>query len=748
VSAIAAAVVLLTMLAMWQRAGVTIGEAARFGVYEVFYVFLPGWLLYKALQPRTASRLREVVFSVALGQVAEVLAFALTAGIGARWLFALYPLAFLLLAGLIRALRRGPRPDASGPWATWHIDPRALPAWSLALAAVCLLSLAYLELTHFLSTPLPGQIGGTFTYEHDYLFHLSLAGEALNHWPLTNPNVAGTQMNYHWFSHIQMAGITQVTGIPLPTVFFALVPTLLLLLLLCEVALSGALLGGILWAGPIAAFLLIFVGEIDLSMQEPAPFLEQMPIYLRYSPSFLFGATLFVPLLLALCETLQAERSTWRQWCLIAILAVGCSGGEGAILPLIAGGLAGFLAYRWLITRRLDRQTAIALGIVGLTLVAAAVVLYGGESAGLSIAFLRTAEAAPPFTFALSKVPGGLHGLYWALSTLLLMLFLFGASLVGLLWPPRRLTALRAQEAVPLALFACGALALVFLVQTSSSQEYFAMYGAMAVIPISAAGLVRMLSAWRRAPDSRAWPALAFAALCLVAFWAIVFNRHLGAYDGAIQRYLRPYALLVVAVAVLAIWAWRSRPPLRAGRALYPAIVILAAAAINTPTDDRSRLGHLWSGDVVQVEQGPGLSTNLYRGLRWIESHTSTDTVLAVDNLRTPGTRGFAPLYFYVAAFAERRTLLQGWAYTPRSHGLGFAAVNELEIQPFPQRLRLENEAFDHASRTALNQLKHRYGVTGLVVYRSNGRATSRLRRIARLVYANPAIEVYSVGEA
>jgi hypothetical protein len=91
---------------------------------------------------------------------------------------------------------------------------------------------------------------------------------------------------------------------------------------------------------------------------------------------------------------------------------------------------------------------------------------------------------------------------------------------------------------------------------------------------------------------------------------------------------------------------------------------------------------------------------------------------------------------------------LQGWAYTPRSHGLGFAAVNELEIQPFPQRLRLENEAFDHASRTALNQLKHRYGVTGLVVYRSNGRATSRLRRIARLVYANPAIEVYSVGEA
>jgi hypothetical protein len=492
--------------------------------------------------------------------------------------------------------------------------------------------------------------------------------------------------------------------------------------------------------------MLIFVGEIDLSMQDAAPFLEVMPTYLRYSPSFLFGAIVFMPLLMTLCEMLQTKRPTWGQWALVAALAVGCSGGEGATLPLIVGGLVGYLAYRRVTDLRVDWRALLALGLTGLILLAAAVVIYGGGSNGLSLTFPGAVEVAPAFAYQLPHVPGGLHGLYWALATLLLIPFLFGATLVGLFWLPRRLSELRAQEVVPLGIFLCGALALAFVSQESGGQEYFAMYGVMAAIPVSAGGLVRLLERWRGARRRSIALALAFAGLCVAASIVMVFNPEAGAAPDVGRRYALPYGILVAVVICLVAWAWRSPAPARGRRFLYPVIVVLAAAVVNVPTDYHSRLGRLLPNETAQVEEGPGLTPSLYEGLQWIEDNTSTDAVLAVDNLRTPETRRFAPLYFYVAAFAERRTLLQGWEYTARATRLGFTAVGELRIQPFPYRLRLEDKVFDDASRSALDRLRRRYGVTNLVVDRSNGRATKRLSEIARLVYVNPAIEVYSVG--
>lgn len=742
VPAIAAAVVLITLLAVWLGAGVTLGQACRFGAYEVLYVFLPGWILHEALRPGLASGLRRTLFAFALGQVVEILLFALTAGLGARWLFTLYPLAFLLAAAAIRFRR--PRANAAGAWAAWRVDPGALPLWSLALAAVCLLSLATLVLTHFLTTPLPGTIADGFTYQHDYLFHLSLAGEALHHWPLTNPNVSGTDLNYHWFSYLHMAGIAQVTDVPLPTVYFALFQAPLLLLLLAELALAGATLGGRLWAGPIAALMLIFVGEIDFSKPELAPFLEVMPIYIRYSPAFLFGATMFVPLILILCETLQTKRPSRGQWGVIALLAVGCAGSEATILPLVAGGIAAFLGCGWLTSRSWDRRAIAALGLTSAIFLLAYVVLYAGGGSGLGFSFPGAVQSSPPFSYALPYVPAGIvRGLFWVGATLVLVLFLFGATAIGLLWLPRRLRALRAQEVVPLGIFVCGILAIVFLFQESDGERYFGMYGVIAVIPISAGGLARLLSRWRGASRTAVWTAAALAAISTAAFAAAVFDVRLGANPDVAPRYLRPYLFLVVVVAVLSVWAWRSSGQQRRRRALYPVLVVLAAAVINVPTDYRSWFGHLWSGESVQAEIGPGLSPSLFAGLRWIEGHTDEDAVLAVDDLRTETTRIYAPLYFYVSAFAERRTLMQGWEYSTRGAELGATAVGMLEKQPFPERLRLEDAVFERASLPALRELRSRFGVTDLVVYRENGRASARLRRIARLVYSNPAILVY-----
>jgi hypothetical protein len=740
VPAAAAFVVAVTVLVIWVVAGVDASQILRVVGYELAYVFFPGWVLHQLLARGTASRLRRLVFALTIGQVVEILLFALTMAIGARWLFTLFPLAFVALGAWAWALRGG-RGAATGIWASWRVEG-GVGAWSLGLAAACVVSLLALVVTHYLTTPLPSQISNEFTYQHDYIFHLSLAGEALHHWPLQNPNVAGTPLRYHWFSYFHLAGMAQVTGVSLPTVYFAIFPATLLVLLLCELALAGSILGGALWAGPIAALMLIFIGEIDFSKSELAPFLEVMPIYLRYSPPFLFGATLFVPALISLCETLETERPGRGQWTILILLLAGCAGAEAAILPLLGAAVVAFLGYRWLTTRTIDRRGLIAVGAVAVIFLLSVVALYSGSSSGLTPAFPGAVQLSPPFSYALPSVHGW-RTLYWVLATLALLLGLFGATASGLLWLPRRLRELRAREVVPLAVFVVGLGAVAFLFQESGGERYFAMYGAMAVIPLSAGGLARLFGRWRGVGFARLLPPAILAVVAVVVFYAFVFNIHLGASTEVGPRYFRPYGILVAAILVLVAWVLLSPRPLRARRALYPVVVVLAAALVNFPSDYRSWIEGLFRGETVEAEVGPGLSPSYYEALRWIPAHTDADAVLAVDNLRTPDTKIYAPLSFYVAALAERHTLLQGWEYSAASSRLGFTAVQNLEKQPFPGRLALEDAVFERGSAAALRTMERRYGVSMLVVDRKTGVFSPRFLRLVRPVYSNPAVLVF-----
>jgi hypothetical protein len=740
IPASAAALVALTVLVIWLVAGVDVSQILRVLGYELAYVFFPGWVLHEVLAPRTTSRLRRVVFSLALGQVIEVVLFALTMALGARWLFTLFPLVFVALGAWAWTRRTG-RAQVRGIWANWRLEG-SVDSWSLALAGACVISLLALVVTHYLTTPLPAQISNEFTYQHDYIFHLSIAGEALHHWPLGNPNVAGTPLRYHWFSYFHLAGMAQVTGVSLPVVYFAIFPAILLLLLLCELALAGPLLGGALWAGPIAALMLLFVGEIDFSKPELAPFLEVMPIYLRYSPPFLFGATMFVPALISLCETLEGERPSRGQWAILALLLIGCSGGEAAIVPLLGGGIGGFLVYRWLTTRAIDRRALVALGVTIVVFLLSVVAFYSGSSSGLAIAFPGSVQLAPPFSYALPYIHGW-HMLFWALATVALILGLCGASALGLLWLPRRLRELRAREVVPLSIFLIGLLVVAFCFQDSGGERYFAMFGVIAIIPLSAGGLARLFARWRGVEWRRLLPVAAVALISLVLAWVFVFNVHFGGNPEVGPRYFRPYGIFVAVVLLLIGWVLISPRPLRARRALYPVVVVLAAALVNFPSDYRSWIGKLFEGETVSAEVGPGLSPNYYEGLRWIRAHTSDDAVLAVDNLQTPETKTYGPLYFYVAAFAERRTLMQGWEYSAEASTLGFTAVQNLEAQPFPGRIALQNAVFRHGSAAALQQMESRYGVTTLVVDRQTGAVSPRFLRLVRPVYKNPAIVVY-----
>ncbi len=589
--ALAAAVVVACVIVAWLLDGLRVDEIARYVGYELVFVVGPGWLLYGIISPGTVSRLRRLTVGWALGLVGEILAFIASAALDARGLFVAYPALVLAVAVLVEAWRteRGrPRPSIrANPWALRRVPAAMLRRWSWSVAGICLLVLGFLAIAQFALNPLPRDLGA-ITYGQDLIYHLSLAAEALHHWPLTNPNVSGSALPYHWFAHIHMAAAAQVSGVGLPEIAIGLDIVTPLMLLVLELALAGTLLGGRIWAGPLAAALGMFIGELDLSKYHPAPFQGNFTGYLLFSPPFVLGAVLVVPLLILLCERLSAPRQDVRQWILIAILAIGCGGSQALLLPVLLCALILYVVFRWVTTRRIERAALLAASLVGGIAAVYQLVEYAGANSGLSVVAAAAVRQAYAYTLIKPHVPGflPLEVVLWVLSVPVVVFFMLGAPLIGLAWVLRaRGLALRPREALPLAVLAVGVGAALVLQQDFEGEMYFALYGVLAAVAVSAGGLVRFLAAWRARPDRSASRARWFAAVWLAVVIALVFGTASIWSPIGFQALLAWSALLAVTLcALLALARWGPRRR-RAQLGLYVVLAVLIAAAVNVPLD-------------------------------------------------------------------------------------------------------------------------------------------------------------------
>ncbi|MDQ6805082.1 MAG: hypothetical protein M3065_08950, partial [Actinomycetota bacterium] len=278
---------------LWLATGVAAMEVLGFGLYELVFVFLPGWLVYELLGG-TGGVLRRVVLAWSLGYVLEIAAFALTAAVGARGWFIAYPVVFAGLAlPVLLAMRRRTR----RPRETRGADRGLSSAWVWAVAGLCVLMLGMVALAYFAPNPLPDQVGRV-AYGLDHVWNLSLAAEAKHHWPVTDPSVSGTALAYHLFASFDIAATSQVTGLDLAVVFFRLSVVPLLLVFVVELAWAGVIVARRAWAGPVAAVLALCVGELDIAPQIGRSFANELTDdVLGLSPSFLLGAVFFVPAL-------------------------------------------------------------------------------------------------------------------------------------------------------------------------------------------------------------------------------------------------------------------------------------------------------------------------------------------------------------------------------------------------------------------------------------------------------------------
>jgi hypothetical protein len=486
------AVVSATVLTLWLVGGVRIDEIARFVPYELVFVFLPGWCVYRSFV-RDVSRLRQIVLGWSLGYLLEIFAFFVTAQFDVRALFYAYPALILTPIGL-RSWRRRRR-------STEHLGTDARPALSLsprpiwAGVALCALLLVYVAVVFWTQNPLPRQLGSA-TYQEDTVFTISIAAEALHHWPVTLPMVAGQPLHYHLFAYMHMAAISQVTGIDLSVVVMRLYEVPLLLLFALQLFLAGRRISRRAVVGLAAVALVLFFGELD-AVWTGARFLfdDYFFYWLLSSHTFLLGLVFFMPALLILSDLVTPgvveRKSRVSLWILVALFFVGCVGAKSYGLVVLGAGLAVFLLLQFYRERRLSRPGLLALAILGAVDTIANILVFKWSSGGAQAAPFRTVERMDGAESLVSylKPLWGLGHTPSALAVPYATFGLLGIPLVGIVlfarYKNHRLTA---AEALFLSLFIAALPPLFLLNQSGFSQLFLLFFGVVPGLILAASG--------------------------------------------------------------------------------------------------------------------------------------------------------------------------------------------------------------------------------------------------------------------
>jgi hypothetical protein len=758
--------VVSTIAAIWLLSGVTVGEAARFVVFEALYVVLPGCLLYLVLISHPGGRLRVLAIGWPLGYVVEVGAFALSAALHARTAFTFLPLISIILAAASAV--RGSRRELWGAHGAGRRLDRAAqrpPAASiepvLVALAICAV-LVMLALTSFTLAPLPGHFHSV-AYPEEYLYAISVAAEAAHHWPITTPWVAGLPLRYYTAVFIHGAAINQVTRVALPTIYMRLFPMTATLVLALQLWSLGRAMMRSRLAGLLAIILYFLVGAATLTPGRAWP-LEGTSLWTFWvSTTFTFGALFFLGLLSLVQHwlsdgiwatararaegTARLRRDDIGVLLLLAVLVLGCGSAKMFAAVDFVGGLGLFWIWS-LITRKACRllpyMLTVAIACVATTYFT---MLAGGGAKNLGIQPLNAAffDQWPGRAADLAQAVGA-HSVFRSvllIGAVILIAICLLAPVLGAVWLLSRCRPLSAFQ-----LF-CSAVVLVGVVgyyltfgHAYGAELYFRGFGYFALVLLAAGGLANLVTntpkdAWR-AVGGTCGVVLVLALVIAASLFEAPFVRHTEvAWDAAM------YGLVAVVVAFSARKLQKYYAPVilsRSGAMLACCIPIVGVLGFVRPLENTALGAKAVIFDqALGAKVSPstwGVNVPLYQGLEWVRTHTRACDVLAVNNHHDGPSNGYfsAPLYY--SAFTERRFFLESWGYTPGGIGGG---------QPFPEKLALNDNAVVHGNAVALRDLAHD-GVSYVLVDKTHGGGAQEPQNVSRLVFSNSALDVYHLS--
>ncbi len=460
----ASAAIGLTATLILTGSGVTLGRVVAMAGYEAAFILLPGYAAYRLLFAEDARLSRQLTFAWGLGYVIEVFLFALTAAANVRGVFLALPVLALLCIGITH--RRTGRP-------TTNTREPISPGIAWTFAAVSSLSLAYVWLTYFLDNPLPGTVPAV-SYYVDTVHDLALAAEALHHWPIMDPHVHGEAFGYYLFPFMHMAAISQVTGLELPVVVLRLFIVPVFIALLVQTYYLGTVAGrGSRLAGVLCSACVLLIGELDLSASDMYPFYNIFFSGLLYSPTFLLGLIVFIPVVASVADH-DDEPFRARSIIALSMLLVGCVGTKGQVLPMLLAALIGFLGWVAVRERRMHKRALVLTVVAGALLVG----LYAvAGSRTTSIAFhplLRMPRA--------TNLPGPLP---WILG----FAGLVGMRVIGLIGSLRSIWRRGSSTTTWFLILAAAGIVPAYLFDMGSGEFYFLSFSYVVLSALTGAVL-------------------------------------------------------------------------------------------------------------------------------------------------------------------------------------------------------------------------------------------------------------------
>jgi hypothetical protein len=731
--AAAAALVLGTLFIC----GVTVDEAARFASFELAFALLPGLALFLALSSAKRPLADALALAWPLGLAAEIGCFVLTAAVGERWLFDLYPPVVIALAAPLAWRRR-----ANLGWPRRAVTAPVASVVLLVTVAASVLVGLFL----FAPAPLPRD-NPNLSYFPDLIFNISLAAEIVHHWPFMSPSVAGQALHYHIFTNIDQAAIAQVTHVELSTIVLRLQPTALIALAGVQLFALGRRVGGSRAAGLLTLALGMFSGELNFA--RIAVFGGDSAVLGGlYSPSYEIGVVFFLAILLVLIEGRErAPARFWGHWLTLALLSLGATGAKSTVLPVLAGGLALIALARMFERRRVRPRDLRQLAIVLAAFAIGYLLIYRGGGQGIQLKpldFVRYSLFSGVYGHGPGSLPHALALVGVGLVTLCgLLLPVAGALFVARRWWWR--SGVESAEGLLMATFAASIVPFVLVAVPGDSEGYFVVYGFLAGIVVSAEGLVT-LAAHLRARAAELWRPLAAGMAGAAAAAALLWQYR------SKHAVVPAYLLLACGVAAA---VWLARGPgrrLAAGQlrrfATLATTVAIGLTMLAEPYQLSAATITSWAnGDQPQAvppTSPPDLTADLWQGLVWIRDHYKPSVVLAVNNHYL--TRSLTSRYYYYSAFSERNVVIESWDYTPQ--GFANLAVHQ-SVPPFSQLRALNDGATIDGSPAAIDTLRDRYGVSLLVVDRVHGSGPYLLPpSVARITYANSEMTVFLIDPA
>jgi hypothetical protein len=674
--------------------------------YLLIVIVVPGTMFWRRLTGGVGWLFADVVLGTAFGLAVEALIYPLGMLFGMPFAALLMP---ALAFGMWRALPRRKLPERPTPW------------WSMAgmMLAVGVAAAWFVRVGAHL-IPLNG--AEALRPDSDAPHNLAIAGEVTHHFPPRIPYADGGWLTSHWAAYEHIASAHWITSVPLDVLTHRMAPFLWILLTVLGAAAVGILLTGRAVAAPIAAGLVVAGGDlvawpwaVSDRVFADGPFsLGQLT-----NPPQAFSTVLLLPLIAVTTLLLRRRPGTtrgqlFRLFVTAGVLVAALALTKATTLPVYMTGLAVAWIYLTVRAGRLNlRALVLGVGVAAAYALTFFFVLRGAASA-VRFDPGATFESLADRIGGGSAVPviGAVVVIGWVM------------PVVGALLIKRR----DPMVVFLLAGFVGAILGASLLADRGDTQLFFVRTGFVFGVLLATWGLGSL--------ERRQYWIAGVAAAIGVA--AIYWGRHQTPRSCTSTNCFGQGLAVTLVIAALGFGVFGL--VLRGSRRTWAVIAVAVLVGTTVPPTVASvrRFANppLTSYDSI----APGG----IEAARFIRRNSGSDDRIATNVHCHQARASHCQIgSYWIAGYAERRVLVEGWAYQARVDDSYPAGIQG----PYGNQdlLDLNDEVFSNPTRQTIETLRTTYNVQWLLLDDRVSAPPKNLDKLTELRFELGTVRVYQI---